>query len=98
MKPYRDYDESLIEALTDPEEAAAYLNAALDEDEPGVFLLALRQVARAHGMGEIAQRTDMGRESLYKALSENGNPALRSVDKVLHAVGLKLTVSVGRAA
>ena len=98
MKPYRDYDESLMKALADPEEAAAFLSAALEEDDPAFFLRALGQVARARGMTETAERAGMNRVSLYKALSETGNPELRSVVGVLHAIGLKLEVGVERRA
>ena len=96
MKPYRDYDESLLKALADPEEAATFLSAALEDDDPTLFLHALGQVARAHGMTETAARAGMNRVSLYKALSETGNPELRSVVGVLHAIGLKLEVGVER--
>jgi probable addiction module antidote protein len=96
MKPSRDYDESLLKALADPDEAAAFLSAALEEDDPALFLRALGQVARARGMTETAERAGMNRVSLYKALSETGNPELRSVVGVLHAIGLKLEVGVER--
>jgi len=86
--PYQDY---LIESLRDPAEAAAYLEAAMDEDDAETFLLALRQVAQAHGMSELARKTGFGRESLYKTLSGTGNPELRTLNRVLHAMGLKLS-------
>ncbi len=87
------YEDSLIESLKDPEEAAAYLNAHLNEDSPeALFLLALRDVAKAHGFGEIAEQSDLGRESLYKALSKDGNPKLSTLRSLLKAIGLKLAV------
>jgi probable addiction module antidote protein len=57
------------------------------------LLLALRQVAKAHGMAEIARRAEVGDKTLFKALSENGNPTLDTVNKVLHAMGLRLSVT-----
>src|SRR5262245_40013511 len=70
----KDYRESLLEALQDPEEAAAYLTAALEEGDPAVFLLALRHVAEAKGMSSVAAKAQLNRESLYRMLSERGNP------------------------
>jgi len=92
-KRTKKYEESLIESLKDPAEAAAYLNAHLgEEDGEALFLLALRDVARANGVGEIAEAAALGRESLYKALSKDGNPKLSTLRSVLKAMGLKLTV------
>jgi len=89
----KSYDASLTAALTDPAEAAAYIEAALDLDDSAALLVALRQVAKAHGMAEIARRADVGDKTLFRALSENGNPTLDTVNKVLHAVGLRLSVA-----
>lgn len=93
------YEDILYQDLQDPKEAAAYLNAAL-EDEPGegweIFLLALRDVAKAHGMGRIAQDTRLSRESLYRTLSHKGNPRFSTLEAVLESLGLKLTVQVKR--
>jgi probable addiction module antidote protein len=86
---YADY---LIESLRNPAEAAAYLEAAMEEDDPATFLLALRQVAQARGMTAVARKAKLGRESLYKTLSGTGNPELRTVNQLLHAMGLKLVV------
>lgn len=92
-KRTKKYEDSLNKSLKDPKEAAAYLNAHLDEEEPEeMFLLALRDVARAHGFGEIAEQTSLGRESLYKALSKDGNPKLSTLKTLLKTMGLKLSV------
>ncbi len=92
-KRTKKYEESLIESLKDPKEAAAYLNAHLvDDDGEDVFLLALRDVARAHGVGGIAESASLGRESLYKALSKDGNPKLSTLRALLRAIGLRLSV------
>ncbi|MBC7621728.1 MAG: putative addiction module antidote protein [Candidatus Saccharibacteria bacterium] len=88
------FDDYLTHALKDPAEAAAYVEAALELDDPAALLVALRQVAKAHGMAEIARRADMGDKSLFRALSENGNPTIATLHKVLHAVGLRLSVTV----
>lgn len=89
------YEEILLEDLKDPAEAAAYLEAALEDKDPSVFLLALRQVAQAQGMANVARKAHVGRESLYKTLSENGNPELRTINRLLHAMGLRLSVTAG---
>jgi probable addiction module antidote protein len=92
----RPYKEHLKEALADPLEAASYLNAAMEEGNKELFLLALRNVAEARlgGMSKLAASTGLNRESLYRMLSENGNPELNSLDRLLHALGLKLAVEV----
>ena len=94
MKAPRDasYDDSLTLALQDPIEAAAYIEAVMELDEPATLLVALRHVVQAHGMAEVARRADVGDKSLFKALSADGNPTLATVHKVLHAVGLRLSV------
>ena len=86
------YEDSLLPMLKDPAEAAAYVEAVLELDDPAALLVALRQVAKAHGMAEVARRANVGDKSLFKALSADGNPTLATVHKVLHAVGLRLSV------
>jgi probable addiction module antidote protein len=100
MAKSRPYKEGLLERLKDPQEAAAYLDAALEEGDIEVFLLALRDVAEARlgGIGGLAQQSGLNRETLYRTLSEQGNPELTSLDKLLHAVGLRLAVEVDRNA
>src|SRR5476649_1462336 len=94
-KRTKQYDVSLRESLKDPKEAAAYLNAHLEDDEKDseeLFLLALRDVAKAHGFGDVAKSAELGRESLYKALSSDGNPKFSTLRSLLKAMGLKLSV------
>src|SRR5262245_24405103 len=94
-KRARKYEDSLVESLKDPKEAAAYLNVHLQDkgdDADELFLMALRDVAKAFRMTEIADRAGLGRESLYKALSAEGNPKLTTLRAPLDAMGLKLTV------
>jgi probable addiction module antidote protein len=96
MKRSQPYQESLIAALADPLEAAEYLNAALEDGDKELFLLALRNVAEARlgGMSKLATASGLNRESLYRMLSGKGNPELKSLDKLLHALGLKIAVEV----
>jgi probable addiction module antidote protein len=100
MAKSRPYKEGLLERLKDPQEAAAYLDAALEEGDTEVFLLALRDVAEARlgGIAGLAQQSGLNRETLYRTLSEQGNPELTSLDKLLHAVGLRLAIDVDRNA
>ncbi|MDQ3685655.1 MAG: putative addiction module antidote protein [Acidobacteriota bacterium] len=90
----KSYRESLLERLQDPAEAAAYLDAALEDEDNRVFLLALRDVAEARGVSRVATEANLNRESLYRMLSEEGNPRLSSLDAVLHTLGLRLAVEV----
>ncbi len=89
----KSYEETLLPLLTDPVEAAAYIEAVIELDDPAALLVALRQVAKAHGMAEVARRAEVGEQSLFRALSENGNPTITTVNKVLHALGLRLGVT-----
>lgn len=87
------YQEDLIEALKDPREAAAYLNAAMEEGERALFLLALRNVAEAHGgMAAVSEKAKLNRESMYRMLSKKGNPEIKSILILLHSMGLKLSI------
>jgi len=96
----KSYQAALIESLKDPEEAAAYLNAALEEDAEDaeeLFLLALRNVAEARGIAQLAEEAALNRESLYRALSAKGNPRLSTIGAVLDALRLRLAVEVKAA-
>ena len=85
--------ETLDRDLQDPEYAAIYLNDALHEGSLEEFYLALRNVIKANqGMTEIATSTELGRESLYKALSESGNPQFLTVQKIVGALGLQISI------
>lgn len=78
------------EHLETEADMAAYLEAALEEGDPGLVAAALGDIARAKGMTQLARETGLGRESLYKALSPSGNPEFATVMKVVAALGLKL--------
>jgi probable addiction module antidote protein len=79
--------------LTSQEDMAAYLEAALQEGDPTLIAAALGDIARAKGMSQIARDTGLGRESLYKALSAEGNPEFGTIMKVIAALGLQLHAS-----
>jgi|SRR5208283_1129717 len=82
----------VVEHLKTDEDMAAYLEAALEDGDPVLVSAALGDIARARGMTEIAREAGLGRESLYKALSPEGNPKFATVMKVVRALGLKLHV------
>ncbi|MGO9096864.1 MAG: addiction module antidote protein [Bryobacteraceae bacterium] len=88
------YDDLLTDMLKDEERARAYLNAALDEPDPRIFLIALRNVTQAQGgVARVAARSGLNRESLYRALSEKGNPSVQTLARVLGALGARLGVA-----
>jgi len=93
-KASTSHDDAIVRRLRkDPEFAAEYLKAALeDADEPRVLLIALRQLAQARGIANVAKAAGIERESLYRALSAHGNPRLSTLVAVTKAIGLRLTV------
>lgn len=86
-----EFDSSAF--LDDDEVVAEYLTAALEDENPDVFLAAVGNVAKARGMSVIAERAGLGRESLYKALASGAKPRYDTVLKVLQSLGVKLSVS-----
>lgn len=74
------------------EDMIAYLDAALEDGDPGLIVAVLGDIARAKGMTQIARRTGLGRESLYKALSPTGNPEFATILKVVRALDLQFHV------
>jgi len=78
------------EFLSSEEDMAAYLEAALSEGDPSLVVQALGAIAKARGMAQIAKDTGLRRESLYKALSPDGNPEFNTVLKVVKALGIRL--------
>ncbi len=83
--------------LESNEDIVAYLEAAFEDGDPAVIAAALGDIARARGMTKVATDAGLGRESLYKALSPNGNPELATVLKVMQALGLGLRVAAVKA-
>jgi len=100
MAKSKKYQEWLIEKLKDHDEAVAYLNSALeeslkgDEESQHLFLLAVRNVAEAQGgVSKLAEKAHLGRESLYKTLSDKGNPKWHTLVSLIIALGLNLRLS-----
>lgn len=91
MAKFKRFDPA--DYLDSDETIAEYLTAALEDPNPDVFLLALSDVARARGIGDISRKTGLGRESLYKALSPGAKPRYDTILKVLHGLGVKMEIS-----
>ncbi|MFH1030455.1 MAG: addiction module antidote protein [bacterium] len=92
MSKTRKFNNYLIESLKDSKEASAYLNAALEEykkdNNAEAFLSALRDVAQARGgISQLAQKTKLNRQNLYRALSGKGNPQLLTLGNILSGLG-----------
>lgn len=82
--------------LRDPDDMAAYLDATIEEfdADPAAIAHALGAIARARGMSDVAERAGLGRTSLYKALSAEGNPGFATIARVAEVLGLRLTFKV----
>jgi probable addiction module antidote protein len=87
----------VVDHLKTEQDMAAYLEAALEDGDPALVAAALGDIARAKGMTQVAREAGLGRESLYKALSPDGNPELATVLRVVRALGLRLHASPARA-
>ena len=83
--------------LDDEETIAAYLSAALAENDPDAFLQAIRTVARARGMAQLARDSGLGRESLYKTLAPGAKPRYDTVMKLVNALGVTLSANATTA-
>ncbi|WP_407522940.1 addiction module antidote protein [Methylobacterium oryzisoli] len=92
MTETRPYDSA--EYLDSDEAVAEYLAAAIEENDAALFRHALGVAARARGMTQIARETGLSRESLYRALSDEGNPSLDTALRVLKALNVRLTATV----
>ena len=79
--------------LDDEQTIAEYLTAALEDPNPDVFLTAVRDLARARGMAQLAKDAGLGRESLYKALTPGAKPRYDTVLKLLNALGVRLSAT-----
>lgn len=94
MRKTKNYKEHLLKSLQDPTEAAAYLDAYLDDEDPHVFLLALKDVAEARGgMTKLSKSTSLNRQTLYRTLSRAGNPKLTSIRNVLSSLKMELHIT-----
>jgi probable addiction module antidote protein len=81
------------EVLSTPADIAAYLDAYLEDGTPEELLRAVNTIARSRGMTELARETGISREALYRAFSENGNPTLDTLLRVLKALGVRLAIA-----
>ncbi|MFG1376888.1 addiction module antidote protein [Xanthobacter autotrophicus] len=88
----------VTEHLDSDESIALFLEAVLEENDPVLLATALGDIARAKGMTELARKAGLSRESLYRALSAEGNPEMATIMKVIGALGLHLTVAPNQAA
>ncbi len=89
----REYKTS--DYLKTPKDIAAYLNEVLEDDDPKLLMLALKNVADSQGgVATIAEHTGLNRESLYKTLSGKRNPRIETINSILHTYGLRLSVTV----
>lgn len=89
----KTYEFDAADYIESPEAVVEYLNIVAEENDSAAFYAAIGTVARSKGMTEISKKTGLSRESLYKALREDGNPSFATVCKVLGALGLRLTVT-----
>jgi len=94
-KPTRPFNKTSQQLLKDPKVAAEYLEDILADGNMELFTAALKDVADAclGGMSALSKKTDLNRQQLYKTLSKNGNPRLNTLKEVLHAVGLRVSVT-----
>ena len=92
----KTYPYDSAEYLNSSEAIGAYLEEALETNDPAFIAKALGTVARARGMSQIAKKAGLSRESLYKALGTGGNPEFGTVIRVMQALGLKLSITAGR--
>ena len=97
MHNYRKFKDYHIQQLRDPEDAKIYLSVALEDyeinEDIDAFLLAVRDVVEAQvGISKLAERLSLTNDGLKKVLSENGNPQLSTIRKILHELGFKLSI------
>ncbi len=90
-----DWQPELLKILKDPEDAIAYLNVAMADEDPTIFLIALKNVIEAQDLQiqEVAERSHLSRQNIYRILSEKGNPRLKSIKSLLNSVGFNLCIS-----
>ena len=93
MKPVKVARFDAADYLDSEEAIAAYLNAALEEGDADLLMAAIADVAKARGIAKVASDAGVGRESLYKTLAPGSKPKLETVFKLMHALGVKLTVT-----
>ena len=93
-KPYISHEEATVQSLKrDPEFAAEYLNAILEDGTQEELMTALRRIAEAYGMKDVAEAAHLNPKTLYRTLSPAGNPELKSFQAILGAMGMRLAVT-----
>ena len=93
-KPYISHEDATVESFRkDPDYAAEYLNAVLEDGSQEELMLALRRMASAFGMKEVGESSKLNPKTLYRTLSPAGNPELRSFQAILGAMGMRLAVT-----
>lgn len=94
-KIYKDYNDLLDDELQDSKVALGYLNEALKDKDPNVFLTALKDVIRAQqkGMTTIAKKTRISRQNLHRILSKKGNPRWSNVNALFDTLGLQMQLA-----
>ena len=92
MKPVKATVWDLADHINTKEEVIAYLDAALEENDTALLLVVIGDIARSKGMAQIAKDLNLARESLYRSLSQDGNPSFNTIVNVLDNLGLQLSV------
>ncbi len=93
----KTYPWDSAEHIKTEEDVIAYLDAAFEDGDPKLIAAVLGNIARSKGMAKIAKKTGLGRESLYKSFSKDGNPGFMTVFKVVQALGYRLTITADAA-
>ena len=92
ISDFKDFD--VVDYLDTPERMADYLTACFQDENPDLILVALNDIARAKGMADVARRSGLGRESLYKALAPGAQPRFETIRKIIAALDLKVRITV----
>ena len=92
-RKFRSFTEYVQDSIQNPKDAAAYLNAAAEDEDEKVFLIALKNVIEVHGgLSELSRKTSLNRGNLHRMLTGKGQPRFASIHKVLHASGFELAI------
>lgn len=93
-----DFKKHLSKKLLDPDFAAEYIVAALEENDADFLNQALADVVKAHGVSDLSEETGIARQAIYAMTSKKGNPTLQNINKILNAIGLEITVRSKKSA
>ncbi len=97
MSKGTEFKKHLSKKLLDPDFAAEYIVAALEEKDSDFLNQALADVVKAHGISDLASETGIARQAIYAMTSKKGNPTLQNINKLLNAIGLEITVRPKKA-